>query len=132
MPENQEIISLNALRQTWSTKWGLPENSRIGRSILEKSLTYIEECKLSVSQETELKKLIKQYKRNPQYFDEHYILKPGTKIARRWKGKQHTVIVKMDGFEYESCFYPSLSKIANKITGSKWNGYLFFGLKKTP
>lgn len=98
--------------------------------MMEKSLSY-KEYGLALTHEAELKKLIKQYKRNPKCFDENNPLKPGTKLVRHWKGRQHSVIVKPDGFEYEDCVYSSLSKIANDITGSKWNGYLFFGVKKT-
>ena len=42
----------------------------------------------------------------------------------------HWVLVKAEGFEYEGKAYSSLSKIANDITRSRWNGWLFFGLKK--
>jgi Protein of unknown function (DUF2924) len=39
------------------------------------------------------------------------------------------VTVRADGFEYESQTYKSLSAIAKAVTGSHWNGYVFFGLK---
>jgi len=130
MPERHNELTSNKIRQIWSKKWNVPPNNRVGRSMIEKSLSY-KEHKLAITHETELKKLIKQYKRNPKCFDENYALKPGTKLVRNWKGKQHSITVKPDGFEYQNCIYPSLSKIANDITGSKWNGYLFFGVKKT-
>lgn len=129
MPENPKALALKDIRLLWAAKWNCNQNTKIGRVMMEKSLSY-KEHNLAPTLEAELKKLIKQYKRNPKCFDKNNALKPGTKLVRNWKGKQHNVTVKPDGFEYQDCLYLSLSKIANDITGSKWNGYLFFGVKK--
>ena len=53
---------------------------------------------------------------------------PGTLLTRRVGDKQVVVKVLTDGFEYESRRYRSLSAIAREITGTRWNGLLFFGL----
>jgi Protein of unknown function (DUF2924) len=55
-------------------------------------------------------------------------LKPGARLVREWHGRTHTVTVTEDGFEYAGASYPSLTKIANKITGGHWSGPRFFGL----
>lgn len=55
---------------------------------------------------------------------------PGTVITREHKGIDHRVTVLDDGFEYRGALYRSLSKIATEITGTKWNGFLFFRLKR--
>ena len=55
-------------------------------------------------------------------------LKPGARLVRQWHGRTHTVTVTEDGFEYAGTGYPSLSKIAKKITGAHWSGPRFFGL----
>jgi hypothetical protein len=55
-------------------------------------------------------------------------LKPGTRLVREWGGRTHTVTVTEDGFEYAGENYPSLTKIAKKITGAHWSGPRFFGL----
>ncbi len=55
---------------------------------------------------------------------------PGTRFVRVWNGKQYEVIAREKGFEYEGCVYRSLSAVADKITGTHWNGKVFFGLKK--
>ena len=57
-------------------------------------------------------------------------LPTGTRLVREFKGDQHEVIVTSEGFEYQGEVYRSLSKIAGLITGSKWNGPAFFGLRK--
>ncbi len=50
---------------------------------------------------------------------------------REWKGVEHYVTVLADGgFEYQGRPYKSLSPIARAITGTRWNGPLFFGLRK--
>jgi len=60
------------------------------------------------------------------------VLKPGTRLVREWHGRAHAVIVLEDGFEYQGQRYPSLSKIATLITGTRWSGPVFFGVKKRP
>jgi Protein of unknown function (DUF2924) len=60
------------------------------------------------------------------------VLKPGTRLVREWHGHAHAVIALEDGFEYQGERYPSLSKIATLITGTRWSGPVFFGLKKRP
>ncbi|MBF0185612.1 MAG: DUF2924 domain-containing protein [Magnetococcales bacterium] len=55
----------------------------------------------------------------------------GTKLVREWKGTQHSCVVLADGgFEYQGRRFRSLSAVANAITGTKWNGLVFFNLKK--
>lgn len=58
-------------------------------------------------------------------------LKPGARLVREWHGRTHTVTVTEDGFEYADTSYPSLTKIAKKITGTHWSGPRFFGLVAT-
>ena len=54
----------------------------------------------------------------------------GTRLYRDWKGKTYEVLVHQDGrFEYEGEIYRSLTAIAEKITGTHWNGKKFFGVK---
>jgi len=53
----------------------------------------------------------------------------GTILTREHGGEEHRVLVLFDGFEYRGCKYRSLSDIARKITGTRWSGPRFFGLK---
>jgi len=55
----------------------------------------------------------------------------GTRLLREWQGVEHIVTVRLDGYEWEGRPYKSLSPIANAITGTRWNGFVFFGLKNT-
>jgi hypothetical protein len=54
----------------------------------------------------------------------------GTRLIREWDGVPHTVTVLKDGFDWEGRRYKSLSAVARAITGTRWNGYRFFGLRE--
>jgi hypothetical protein len=56
-------------------------------------------------------------------------LKPGTRLLRNWQGETRTVTVGEEGFGYKGEQFKSLSEIARRITGTRWSGPLFFGLK---
>jgi hypothetical protein len=53
----------------------------------------------------------------------------GTRLIREWRGVEHAVTVLDNGFEYQGRPYRSLSAIARAITGTRWNGRLFFGVR---
>jgi len=57
-------------------------------------------------------------------------LRPGTVIIKQWRGAQHVVMVLADGFQHQGTVYGSLSQVARQITGTRWNGPAFFGLRK--
>jgi hypothetical protein len=56
-------------------------------------------------------------------------IKPGSVLDREWKGKSHRVMVLADGFAYDGKTFGNLSEIAVLITGTRWNGPRFFGLR---
>ena len=56
-------------------------------------------------------------------------IKPGTRLIRQWKEQIHVVNVEEGNYEYRGARYESLSEIARLITGTRWSGTLFFGLK---
>ena len=58
-------------------------------------------------------------------------LKPitGTRLIREWQGVEHVVTVTRDGYEWQGRPYKSLSSVARGITGTRWSGWVFFGLK---
>jgi hypothetical protein len=59
-------------------------------------------------------------------------VRPGTILAREWNRWMHRVTVLIGGFAWNGKTYPSLSKIAQAITGTRWNGPRFFGLRDKP
>lgn len=123
------------LRRKWAELWGIQPHRYIRREMLEKSLLFkmreIAGQGLTPAQQVRLDRLVQAYKKNPNCFDETRInIKPGTRLSRIWSGKKYSVIVLTDGFEYKDQKYSSLSEIASLITGTRWNGWVFFGLKK--
>ena len=105
------------------------------RRFLESRLAYrIQELAFGgLSRETldRLKAMAKQYaNQEPAERKARPILRPvsGTKLIREWQGVEHCVTVRTDDFEYLGRPYKSLSSVAREITGTKWNGWVFFGL----
>jgi len=56
-------------------------------------------------------------------------IKPGSELVRTWNRRTYRVMILKDGFAFDSKTYASLSEIANLITGTRWNGPRFFGLR---
>jgi Protein of unknown function (DUF2924) len=54
----------------------------------------------------------------------------GTQLRRQWRDIEHVVTVREHDFEYNGRLYKSLSAIAREIAGTRWNGWLFFGLRQ--
>jgi hypothetical protein len=54
----------------------------------------------------------------------------GTQLRRAWQGLEHVVTVREHDFEYNGRPYKSLSAVAREIAGTRWNGWLFFGLRR--
>jgi hypothetical protein len=57
-------------------------------------------------------------------------LRPGTRLVREWQGVTHNVFIHADGIEWRGQRYRSLSVVARKITGARWSGPRFFGLRR--
>lgn len=128
-------MPLEELRRQWSECWGIQPHAQIGRQMLERSLQYKlrQLCGegLSAEQQKRLDNLVAQYKRDPESFEQGPAgLKPGTRLVRSFRGEKHIVSVKLNGFEYRQKDYTSLSEVAFAITGTRWNGWVFFGIKK--
>ena len=58
-------------------------------------------------------------------------IKPGSELVRIWNRRTYRVVVLENGFSHEGRTYKSLSEIALEITGTKWNGPRFFGLRRS-
>ncbi len=57
------------------------------------------------------------------------LMKPGTRLVRQWEGHVHVVEVEPKGYSYKGARYENLSEIAHLITGTRWSGPAFFGLR---
>src|SRR4030081_655506 len=127
--------SANALKVKWRALFDT-EPPPYNRRFLESRLAYrIQELAYGgLKKETveRLRLLAKQYDGKPggrAKTRNDRVPIAGTRLVREWQGVQHSVTVRGDDFEYNGRPYKSLSAIARDITGVRWNGWVFFGLK---
>jgi Protein of unknown function (DUF2924) len=132
-PHALDDASLGELRCEWRRLYR-SEPPRISRDLLIRGVGYrlqeIQHGGLGKSTRRKLKTLAKMFRTKGRIApDPSLSLKPGARLVREWHGRTHTVTVTEDGFEYAGTTYPSLTKIAKKITGSHLSGPRFFGLR---
>jgi hypothetical protein len=125
------------LRERWRVDFRGEPPPAFGPDLLRRSLAYrLQEQaygKLPAATQRELDRLIAHYEKNPRgHFVAPRRIKPGSVLVRDWNGKSHRVIVLDHGFGYNETTYTSLSQIARTITGTRWNGPRFFGLRSEP
>ena len=131
----QAEASLDELRREWRHLYH-NEPPRISRDLLILGIGYrlqeIEHGGLGKATRRKLRTLAKALQTTGRIGPTPGLsLKPGARLVREWHGRTHTVTVTEDGFEYAGTSYPSLTKIAKKITGAHWSGPRFFGLLVT-
>lgn len=124
-----------ALRALWIEHFGRPPPFRARKSLMVDCLAYrLQEQAfggLALSTRSRLKKLATDVidgKKPIVLFQSS--IKPGTRLIRAWGGQTHEVQVIDSGFTYRDRRYTNLSEIARVITGSRWSGPLFFGIRK--
>jgi hypothetical protein len=121
--ERIAAMNINELRSLWREREGREPPSGFSRDLIARALAYaIQEEQLG-GLSPELKKLLA----NPDAEPPRRI-KAGSVIVREYAGARHEVFVVADGFSWQGRVYPSLSAIAKEITGTRWNGWRFFGL----
>jgi len=133
--EGIEKLSLKDVRKRWSRLFNAPVPSGLSRDLMVRGIVYKIQEKahggLSQATKRKLNTIAKQLKDdNGKGFAPGPELKPGAKLIREWQARTYTVTVLDDGFEYNGKRYGSLSMIAREITGVRWSGPKFFGLKK--
>ncbi len=130
-----ESASPAALRAQWERAHKHPAPKRASRDLLLRALAYhIQERAEGGLSKAALKRLT--HLADPKGNDSQPPrsapprLRPGTRLIREWNGEVHQVTVLDTGFDYLGARYASLSRIAREITGTRWSGPLFFGLRK--
>lgn len=131
-----KAMPIDKLKQTWRDLYKT-EPPAYNRRHLENRLAYrIQELAYGGLKPATVKRLEELGEQldggNPKVRSRRVDGRPiaGTKLIREWQGVAHEVIVHCDHFEYQGRPYKSLSNIARQITGTVWNGWAFFGLKK--
>lgn len=124
-------LSLAELRLEWQ-RLQRSEPPKISRDLLVLALGYrIQELQhggLGRSTRRKLQTFAKDLRAGRGRPTPSLSLKPGARLVREWHGRTYAVTVSEEGFEYAGTSYPSLTKVAKKITGAHWSGPRFFGL----
>ena len=129
-------LPLNELKERWSDLFGSACPPGMSRNILVRAITYrIQERALGGLDRSTRRRFDRAAAdlaagRIPAALAPK--IKPGTRLLREWQGKVHEVIVLEKGVEYREKSWPSLSAVAREITGTRWSGPRFFGLKRVP
>lgn len=137
IPPHDKIDDLTKpeLKALFSSLFERAPPPRAGRAFLTSNIAWELQARvhgrLDRRLERRLRTLAQRYKEDPDYTPTRRdrSIKPGTRLIREWNGRQHIVTVSAEGFEYQGERYGSLSEIARKITGTRWSGPAFFGLK---
>jgi len=131
--ELQEATSAN-LKERWRVLYRSEPPRQISRDLLIRALAYRIQEKALGGLKPSTRRLLTRVAadasaRRPIQVAPEPSLIPGTVLLREWHGTQHQVIVREDGIVFNGKQYKSLSQVAYRITGTKWSGPLFFGLK---
>jgi len=133
--ETLQQYSIAELKDRWQLTFGHPASTYTSRDFLIQNLVYNAEVQqhggLSRKTQRRLEQLYKSFKKDPEFrpLASKPALKVGTRLVRKWQGNVHSVTVLGNSFEYLDKEYKSLSAIARLITGTRWSGPVFFGLK---
>lgn len=118
-------LGLEPLRALWRERFGAPPLIR-SPEILALMLAW----RIQAGREGGLDGELRRTLRRPTSAPVATSLTPGTRLTREWQGVRHEVVVEPDGrFRHRDELHRSLSQVARKITGSRWNGPRFFGLR---
>jgi hypothetical protein len=129
-------MPLPELRAQWA-KWhpGVLLPNGLSRDLLVRSVAWTmqaQDCEKAVRKTLqELDRLAEQFSKCGELDLEREVrLKPGTCLVRDWRGRTYRVEVLKDGFLLDDRRYASLSHVARAVTGTRWSGPRFFGLKQ--
>ena len=131
------VLSLLELRVRWKTLFGHPAPKSLRRNFLARAVAYQMQVEAYGGLSVATKRRLREIAHAVRNGDANAMLgsgriKPGTQMIRQWQNTSHTVTALVDGFEWNGRTYKSLSAVANAITGTNWNGFAFFGIKRAP
>ena len=129
-------LDIGGLRSRWHTVFGRPPPRHLPRHLLFRIVAYRLQADRYGDLDDENRRLL-DHSETPETAARRALgstrrsteVRPGTVFSREWNGQMHQVTVLADGFAWSGKTYPSLSKVSFAITGSRWNGPRFFGLR---
>jgi hypothetical protein len=127
-------LSIDELRERWKAMYGKAPSKEIGRSFLIRAIAYRLQERAYGGLKPSIRRLLVRFgeatasgssPKKPQYRK----AQSGTILVREWQGNAHRVTMLDDGVSFNGKRYRSLSEVAREITGSRWSGPRFFGLR---
>lgn len=132
-------LGLEGLRARWRAAFRREAPSRLPKHLLFAMVAYRLQVDAMGDLDAETLRFLKQIDQasseatvvplTERFEQRNRELSPGTVLTREWNGQHHRVMVLETGFAWDGRTYKSLSEIAKAITGTKWNGPRFFGLR---
>jgi Protein of unknown function (DUF2924)/Resolvase, N terminal domain len=130
-------VTIFELRGEWRRLHRMPPPMRLSRDLLIRGITYKLQARAYGGLSMATARKLEQAAADPLGRGAvkpapPICLRPGTRLVREWGGVTHTLLIHADGIEWRDQRYRSLSGIARKITGARWSGPRFFGLRQPP
>jgi hypothetical protein len=129
-------LDLQGLRARWRSLTGRPAPEHLAKSLLLRVLAYRVQAAAFGDLDRATARLLDRIAKEARAgrrievpVPDRAGLRPGTLLVRDWEGTSHRVMVMEEGFAWNGTTHPSLSKVARAITGTRWNGPRFFGLR---
>ena len=129
-------LDVQGLQSIWESRYGGKAAAHLPRHLLFRLLAYRLQAEHLGDLDVDSKRLLDRSdspedasRRAADAVRATKSLRPGTVLGREWNGEMHRVAVLAEGFAWNGVTYPSLSKVAFAITGTRWNGPRFFGLR---
>jgi hypothetical protein len=129
-------LDIAALRERWRLVFRKKTPARLSRHLMFRVLAHRMQENVLGGVDPESERLLDRLSSNT-HLDQKtsgteqrpIILRLGTVLGREWNGRMYRITVVADGFSFDGTTYRSLSKVAFLITGTRWNGPKFFGLR---
>lgn len=117
-------MSLTELRVEWQRRYGPPPRHRAA-DLIRRVLAWRIQADVHGGLDAPTRRLLEKENASPAA-----TAPPGVRLAREWAGRRHEVTIIEGGVIYEDQTFRSLSEVARHITGQRWNGPRFFGLRQ--
>jgi hypothetical protein len=129
---NLSKLDIDRLRDRWKAIYGKAPSREIGRSFLTRAITYrLQERAYGGLKPSTCRLLsaVEETATGSSSSPQTRMAQSGTILIREWQGTAHRVTMLDDGVSFNGKRYRSLSEVAREITGSRWSGPRFFGLR---
>ncbi|MBI4031352.1 MAG: DUF2924 domain-containing protein [Proteobacteria bacterium] len=136
-PVTADLAALSGLDREdlvarWQALYGVPPPRKISRQLLLQAVAYRLQEQASEGLKPATRRYLEQVASGDKRQKTAVLVsaKPGTRLLREWRGVTYEATVLDDGVLFQGRKYRSLSEVARAITGARWSGPLFFGLKR--